>query len=479
MYVIFREKPALALIFSDITERNLVTVLQESDNYKNRLLASVSHELRTPLNASINFTMAAIDHPELANASEVREKHLLPALRSNQLLLHLINDIIDFSQMSTSKLKPVYENCNVVSTLDECINLVKLQAARKGLKISKEHQFDSKKIDFCTDHNRLKQIILNLLSNALKFTLKGEIQLIAKITKPQMFGERVLEVAVVDSGIGMSEKTLQRLEKAFQKAGNGDRLPFDSDGTGLGLIISNSLVLMLGPEQDHGIRIQSNLDQGSRFSFSIIDQAFTQELNQTVVQSEDLNSQMEEHPHEFERLETLSNLLPRRTIDTINMARERTTPAITFPLMTQTMNSQSFRHPQILIVDDDIFNISALEMILGKLNYSNDTAYNGAEAVQLVSERNLEAQMKRASQYKLIFMDCSMPIMDGFEASAILKNKMKTGEIDEIVIIACTAFISEKDRQRLNDIGVDGFCIKPLKPERIAEIVKKTMGIRH
>lgn len=479
MYTIFKEKPALALIFSDITERNLVTVLQENNSYKDRLLASVSHELRTPLNASINFTTAAIEHPDLSKSTDVRENYLLPALRSNQLLLHLINDILDFSQMSANKLRLVYDTCNVGETLDECMNLIKIQATKKGIKLLTTYEFEDDKPDFCTDHNRLKQIVMNLLSNSLKFTLKGVIQLSAKIESDLDIGGRILKISVKDSGIGISDANKQKLFKAFEKIELGDRKSLNSQGVGLGLVISNNLVLMLSPTlQNNGIKVDSEVNKGATFSFWIVEQALNQETNLIGYQSEDLNSQMDEHLRDSERADTDNNLLPRQADYSLNQLTEKI-PFVT--VTSQPTDRIQFQAQQthILVVDDDVFNISALEMVLGKLGFTCDTAYNGEQAIHMVQKKNQEFRSgKWESQYRLIFMDCNMPIMDGFEASRILKTMVKSGELEPIAIVACTAFTSEKEKQRAVEVGMDGYCIKPMNKEKVSEFVKKYLQLK-
>ena len=281
----FKEKTALVLIFSDITEHKLVAVLQENNDYKNRLLASVTHELRTPLNASINFTQAAIEAHDLP--AKIGEQFLLPALRSNQLLLHLINDILDFSQISANKFRLTYETLDITKTLDECLSLIKIQADRKGLVLSSDYQFEGAISNFCTDHNRLRQIVLNLLSNALKFTITGGIKLRAKILtveevasaaaaiissesktgeeklkKVEIDGEktpseilyfkkerskkarsillnfrRVLHVEVSDTGIGIPAEDQKRLFRFFEKIELGKFSSLNKEGVGLGLAI--------------------------------------------------------------------------------------------------------------------------------------------------------------------------------------------------------------------------------------------------
>ena len=513
LFTFFNEKPALALVFSDVTERNLVTVLQETNNYKNRLLASVSHELRTPLNASISFTQAAIEHPDLSNLPDIKENFLMPALRSNQLLLLLINDILDFSQMTANKLRLVFENKNVANTLEECVNLIRMQATRKGLRILTDFKFEEEVgALFCTDHNRLKQIVLNLLSNALKFTLEGEIQITARfdrinnVGKPSQTelitsvktlteeeeekrnssrsfsherrGQKILRVSVRDTGIGISEENKKKLFKAFEKVELGDNITLNSQGVGLGLVISNNLVLTLSPsEENHGIVVESEVNVGSTFSFWILDRFEMKEEEDphSGQKSENICSEMEEKHHHGdgeEKLETLINLIPLKTIDSILVARKN---LLSEPRSVSAHSLSAVKVPQILVVDDDVFNISTMSMVLQKCGYTCDTAFNGKQAIQKITERQSQDQVSstKSKQYKLVFMDCNMPIMDGFEATRILKAKMQAGEIEPIPIVACTAFLTEKEKQITRELGVDAYCLKPLNKEKIFSLVKK------
>ena len=520
LFTVFKEKPSIALVFSDITERGLVTILQESNNYKNRLLASVSHELRTPLNASINFTQEAIDHPDLSGFSEVKENYLIPALRSSQLLLFLINDILDFSQMSANKLRLVYENKNVCETLEECLNLIKIQASRKGLKVVADYRFEKGENElFCTDHNRLKQIVLNLLSNALKFTLKGEIKIIAETgtlraltsspVSPAVIDldkypdsleistkksdERILKISIIDTGIGISEENKGKLFRAFEKIDLGEKKSLNTQGVGLGLVISNSLVLSLGPDDaSNTMRVESEVNKGTSFTFWIIDKS-PQRIEKrnrdddTSIRSEDICSDMKERLNssgENENMETLNSFLPKKTLSSLSSGKQISLGVESFktPRITTDEEANLQQSASILIVDDDIFNICALQMILSKFGYTCDAAYNGEQAIQKIIQRQSETRgedpNKQQSQYKLIFMDCNMPIMDGLEATKILKTKMKENEIDPIAIIACTAFIAEQDKALATEIGVDSFCIKPVNKEKIADILKRYLPMK-
>ena len=522
LFTIFKEKPSLALVFSDITERSLVTILQENNNYKNRLLASVSHELRTPLNASINFTQEAVDHPDLSGLPDIKENYLIPALRSSQLLLFLINDILDFSQMSTNKLRLVFENKNVYKTLNECLNLIRIQANRKGLKVSVDYIFEKEQNGlFCTDHNRLKQIVLNLLSNSLKFTLEGEILISARIgplksltsssALPEMIAlkkpsdriiegslmrndQRILSISISDTGIGISEENRGKLFKAFEKIDLGEKSVLNAQGVGLGLVISNNLVLSLGlGDSSNAIKVESEANKGTTFTFWIIDHQSegceNKEENHPTARSEDLCSDMKERltSSDDENMTTLKHSLPMKKLSSVKFERkslldlERITNA-QIPRISDSETANVPTPSQILIVDDDIFNICALQMILSKLGHTCDAAYNGEQAIRKVLQRHSETlreDLAKPRQYKVIFMDCNMPLMDGFEATKILKTKMKNKEIDPITIVACTAFLAEEDKTRANEIGVDSCCIKPVNKEKIADILRRYLPVKN
>ena len=473
MWLIYQEMPSLALIFTDITERNLVVQLQDTNDYKNRLLASVSHELRTPLNASLNFIQAAIEDPQIP--IHISEDFLAPSLTSNQLLLHLINDILDFSQMSANKLRLTYEKCDVGKTLGDCVNLMKLQASKKGLELLLEFDCETLDSEFITDHTRLKQIILNLLSNAVKFTLHGMIKVKAVLSNSMEKG-KILKVEVSDTGIGISEENQKKLFKSFEKVDLGEQAFLNSTGVGLGLVISSNLVLMLGPEEkNNGIKIKSRENEGTTFSFWIVNKELSSKSKLDIsYRSENYNNQMDELDvqRDTQLFETQGNLISLGSPST----RRRFLPVKMHPLLSNHISpgiSQRCTCPSVLIVDDDVFNITALSMILKQLGQTCDRAYNGQQAIEKIFERQEVKCGPSCQQYKLIFMDYSMPIMDGFEATRKLKELMSSWELPLITIIGCTAFVQEKELKRGIEAGMDGYCIKPLNKCKIGAILTK------
>jgi len=157
----------IILILRDTTQRDLLVILEETNKYKDQLLASVSHELRASLNGNINLVEAAVNSPKISEA--IKESLLIPALRSSKLLLHIITDILDMSQIKEKKLWLVFQPGNLIETLKSTAQLVELQAKKKGIELSLELDPGLPQ-NLCTDHIRLSQIVLNLSSNAMKFT---------------------------------------------------------------------------------------------------------------------------------------------------------------------------------------------------------------------------------------------------------------------------------------------------------------------
>ena len=469
MPLYFREKPALALIFHDITERSRISILEDNNNYKNRLLASVSHELRTPLNASINFIQAAIEDPKLPE--NIRDSLLRPSLASNRLLLFLINDILDFSQMAANKLRLIYEKSDVKKTVEECLNLIRLQAKSKGLSLDVEYQIETSNSQIYTDHHRLKQIILNLLSNAIKFTLEGGIKLRVRML-PHPKYSKMLQVEVEDTGIGISEEDQEKLFKAFEKIDLGARISINSNGVGLGLVISSNLVQMLGSsEPGQSINVTSTLNEGSVFSFSIVDK---EDADKPALISEDQRANYTPLMNEFSDGADLIKTRLLRSVETFEKLSDLR--SLSNPLKAlRTPRDEKCKCSKVLVVDDDVFNITALKLILDKLGFVSDSAYNGEQAIKKILQRQETLCSPNCQQYKLVFMDCSMPILDGFETTKRLRAMMSTGVLPNIPIIGCTAFVQVQEKQRALSSGMDTCCAKPLDRDKINGIINEFM----
>ena len=496
---LFMNTKVIVVNVTDTTDRDALIAAQASSEYKSRLLSSVSHELRTPLNGSINFIEESLVDTTIP--SSTKEKWLVPALRSNRLLLSLVNDILDFSQMHAGELRLVCEARSVVGTAKECFELLEIQAAKKALKMSLISNLSPDQEVIRTDHNRVRQVILNLLSNAVKFTFIGGVTLILDPISIELSQQnhqhegtdslRGVRVTCRDTGIGISPADQKKLFKAFVKIDLGARAFINSTGAGLGLLISNSLVQRLSPEglptkASNIIRFESKIDEGTSFFFEI----YNHDEKNGNVRHTDLEksspgeeSVFSEHGLEMRNIEEMTRPISFSMANRFSSqglifrdSRSQGTilPANTLGSLTSVTSQVQIgcKCPKVLIVDDDPFNLTALEQILSRLKISCHWAFNGKEAIEKIEARQHNRCSDSCKQYKIMFLDCNMPIMDGFETARRLRAMEKRGEIDRIRIIACTAFVQQSDENATREAGMDDFSTKPIKFAAIKEKLK-------
>jgi len=426
------EKEFMILIIRDTTQRDLLVTLSDNNKYKDQLLASVSHELRAPLNGNINLVDSAINSPKIPD--DIKERLLVPALRSSKFLLHLINDILDMSQIKEKKLRLTFQSGDLKETLKSTAQLVELQAKKKEIELQLDldpnlpHQF-------CTDHIRLSQIVLNLLNNAIKFTQNGAVRL----TATPVSGNPWVQISVQDSGIGMSQDNVQKLFGSYTHIEFEGRQIMNPSGVGLGLKIASNLSDLLAPKNHQGISVESIPGQGSTFTFIIENKEISpleldddlhdleksQELAHNVADEAPGNIQ----PMSFWKLQTCfttSSLIPPE------------------PEPTAKAKTDSCSCPRILIVDDNPFNTMAFETILGTLEIKCDSAYSGSSAIKKV----LNCESKRCGEgcrlYSVVFMDQEMPEMSGSETVKEIRRLQREKLVPQgMRIIGCTAHKSK------------------------------------
>ena len=500
---LFMDEQVIVINITDTTDRDSLIAAEASSEYKTRLLSSVSHELRTPLNGSINFLEQTIT--EYAVPIAVKDKWLIPALRCNRLLLSLVNDILDFSQMHAGKLRLVFEAKSVTETAKECIELLELQAQKKQIQLKLQNNLRKKEETLHTDHNRLKQVMLNLLSNAVKFTFEGGVTLFldeVAIAHPQtsllsyddssVSQLKGVKITCQDSGIGISSENQEKLFQSFEKLdlGNHD-LRINATGAGLGLVISNNIVQRLSPEEVTGregeiIRFKSKENEGSSFFFTVYNRTPENILryqhptnapdfihdNETLMTIPDVGMGFK-NTTELMRTMPIKLDTPRRgrgqgqgqnDLLLSPYSNKASFLSVNLTATDNLLNSPKINCdcPKILIVDDDSFNLTALDQILSKLKISCTWAFNGKQAIEKIETRQQNRCCKTCYQYKLMFLDCQMPVMDGFETAKALKEMMKKREIDVIKIVACTAFVQKSDEAKARESGMDDFCTKPI-----------------
>jgi PAS domain S-box-containing protein len=427
------DRPAYAIaVLQDISERKRLEAdlrrakeaAEAANRSKDEFLANVSHEIRTPFGAILGMTELVLDTP----LTDDQRQCLETVKSAADSLLGLVDDLLDFEKIEAGKLALVPAEFSLRPTMADALRALIVRAHLKGLELACDVEPDVPDA-LVGDAGRLRQVLLNLVGNAIKFTKQGEVAVrVEAVDVPAPGGDAVLRFAVRDTGIGIPLDGRERIFRAFEQADSSTTREYG--GTGLGLTIAARLVGLMGGT----ITVESEPGRGSTFSFT---------------------ARFGQQPPSPERVVArLSDVL-----------HEAAPPA---PAATPLC---------ILVAEDNEFNVRHLQRLLGKQGHDVRLANNGREALTLlgIEGQGPKAEGPLTSDFDVLLLDLHMPELDGFQVVRAIRERERAAG-GHLPVIALTARSRQEDRERGLAAGMDDYLSKPIRAAELFAAIDRAVS---
>ena len=381
---------------------------ERANNAKTLFLTNMSHEIRTPINAIMGMDELILRQ----KISPEVQKYATDIRNAGNTLLAIVNDILDFSKIESGKMNVVDNNYKTEQLLQDVVAILQIRAKEKNL-LSKIILDQNIPKELLGDETKIKQILTNLVSNAIKYTEKGSVTFRAALVSIENHAAWI-EFSVADTGIGIKESELGKLFETFERL--DEKRNAKVQGTGLGLSITKQLLELMGS----AIKVESEYNKGSTFSFV---------LKQTII-----------------------NPAPIGNINTLFSINK-----------TEPVHSTNFSAPdaKILVVDDNTMNLTVIEGLLEPTNIQIDTAISGKACLEMIQKKH----------YDIIFLDHMMPNMDGIETLAHIKETEHLCK--EVPIIILTANAIQGAKEMYLKKGFTDYLSKPVSSTKLEAVIQK------